>query len=173
MIVVREHKDVEGLPLPNEVRLVISDVFPEKELITCSFVIAFEGDNLLLTKVSDRGWDIPGGHIEAGETPEEAAIRELYEETGARVGKLELLGYEWIRLRGDQPAGYTYPFPDSYMVFYCGKMISMEAHVPNQETVERALFNPEQAGKINWVRDNRGLYEEALNRAGSPDQAAQ
>jgi len=28
-------------------------------------------------------WEIPGGHIEPGETPDEAAARELYEETGA------------------------------------------------------------------------------------------
>ena len=28
-------------------------------------------------------WEIPGGHREHGETPMEAAIRELYEETGA------------------------------------------------------------------------------------------
>ena len=28
-------------------------------------------------------WEIPGGHIEKGETPESAAKRELFEETGA------------------------------------------------------------------------------------------
>lgn len=28
-------------------------------------------------------WEIPGGHIEPGEMPDEAAGRELYEETGA------------------------------------------------------------------------------------------
>lgn len=31
------------------------------------------------------GWEIPGGAIDAGETPEQAAVREAYEETGWRV----------------------------------------------------------------------------------------
>jgi 8-oxo-dGTP diphosphatase len=34
-------------------------------------------------------WEMPGGHIETGETPLEAAKRELYEETGAIEFNLE------------------------------------------------------------------------------------
>ncbi len=36
--------------------------------------------------------ELPAGSIEGGETPEEAAIRELFEETGYRAGILRLLG---------------------------------------------------------------------------------
>jgi len=39
----------------------------------------------------------PGGHIEGGESPEEAAIRETMEESGCEVAIRELLGvYLWI-----------------------------------------------------------------------------
>ena len=41
-------------------------------------------DEWIFVRHKDRNtWEIPGGHIEKGEMPDEAAARELYEETGA------------------------------------------------------------------------------------------
>jgi 8-oxo-dGTP diphosphatase len=165
MYIVREDKNVKGLPEPNETRLIITDKVPELQLVTCSFVLAFKGDKLLLTNLNGRGWDIPGGHIEQGETLEEAARRELLEETGAHVDNINFLGYEVISLLGGKPDGYKYPYPESYMVFYCARITSLEDYKENHESSGRELYEPELARNIGWVQANLEMYEEALNRS--------
>ncbi len=48
---------------------------------------------ILLEKRSDCGmWGLPGGRIEPGESVTEAAVREVYEETGLTVEITRLLG---------------------------------------------------------------------------------
>ena len=40
-----------------------------------------------------RDWELPAGRMEVGETPAEAALRELREETGHLAKKIEPLGH--------------------------------------------------------------------------------
>lgn len=55
-------------------------------------VLCRSEDAWLLTKHRERGLECPGGKKEPGETLEEAARREVAEETGARVSKLHFIG---------------------------------------------------------------------------------
>ena len=60
--------------------------------------VASDRAALLLTRRSSAlrrhagQWALPGGRIDAGETPETAALRELAEEVGLVVDRLEVLG---------------------------------------------------------------------------------
>jgi 8-oxo-dGTP diphosphatase len=83
------------------------DTLPTEVPIYASLVFAFEAGALLLANIPGRGWTIPGGRIEAGETPFEAASREVFEETGACLEDLELMG--WYRLESLEPSALNSP----------------------------------------------------------------
>ncbi len=52
--------------------------------LTYAVITAKHGDRWIFCKHREReSYEFPGGHIEDGEAPESAAIRELFEETGA------------------------------------------------------------------------------------------
>jgi len=55
-------------------------------------VICRYAGNWLLTKHKKRGWEFPGGKREAGESLEQAAAREVLEETGSTIRNLQFIG---------------------------------------------------------------------------------
>jgi 8-oxo-dGTP diphosphatase len=42
--------------------------------VTAVKIYVFQDKKLLLTNIMTRGWDLAGGHIENGETPEQAVV---------------------------------------------------------------------------------------------------
>jgi 8-oxo-dGTP diphosphatase len=60
-----------------------------------AYAVIVDAGRILLSHGSDgSGWQLPGGGMEAGESPEQTAIRELREETGFDVELDALIGVD-------------------------------------------------------------------------------
>jgi len=101
-----------------------------------------ERGRLLLQRRSDSGdWGTIGGALEPGESLEEAAARELWEETGLTARRFRL-----IDLFSGRDMYYCYPHGDEvYNVMAVYEAIGAEGtpQVNDQEGLELGYFDPE------------------------------
>jgi len=58
-----------------------------------AFAIILHSNQVLLVKARDKSnWQLPGGRLESGESPIEALLREVKEETGLTAEVLQMTG---------------------------------------------------------------------------------
>ncbi|KGP85530.1 MULTISPECIES: NUDIX hydrolase [unclassified Paenibacillus] len=106
-----------------------------------SCVLVFnEQSHLLLQRRTDSlDWGTIGGSLEPGESLEEAAARELYEEAGLRAG-----AYKLITVFSGQDMYYKYPHGDevyNVMAVYEATEIQGEPTVMDDEGLELRYFD--------------------------------
>lgn len=115
--------------------------------------ILWREEGVLLAANDRQEWELPGGHVEPGESPEEAVIREWREETGltVRVDRLVDAAF-YTPLAGGRSV---------FLVFYTV-----------QEDVLEPLTLSEEHQALVWVRANNlpanlpDVYRRAIGRAG-------
>ncbi|UOQ87477.1 NUDIX hydrolase [Gracilibacillus salinarum] len=65
---------------------------PPKHIVSAASVIRNDKNEILLIKGPKRGWEMPGGQVEEGESLQDAAIRETKEESGIDVEIIQFCG---------------------------------------------------------------------------------
>jgi 8-oxo-dGTP pyrophosphatase MutT (NUDIX family) len=114
-------------------------------LIAQAVVLRGQGDTaevLLVKRTSPCAWELPGGNLDPGEPPEQAAVREVREETGLSVRIDRLLG--WYERTGFRP--HRSP------VYVCSVLSGTPR--PNQESYEARFFPAQHLplGLFPWYR---------------------
>lgn len=89
---------------------------------------------IVRAKPNPSHWVVPKGHIEAGESPEAAALREIWEETGVQAKIIASLGT------------LDFSYDDKHII----SIIYLMEYIGQSDPLEKR--------EINW-----GLYEETVN----------
>jgi 8-oxo-dGTP diphosphatase len=63
----------------------MDDSRPPKHIVSAAVVVGNAAGEILLVRSPRRGWEMPGGQVEEGESVFVAAAREVREETGAEI----------------------------------------------------------------------------------------
>jgi len=91
-------------PIARPVYRLVSRFTRPMTLGVRGLVVDGEGQVLLIRHTYVRGWHLPGGGVERGETAEQALGREMIEEAGVRLtGRPRLVSFHsnHVRFRGD------------------------------------------------------------------------
>ncbi len=103
-----------------------------------------EGQVLLVKPTYKPHWELPGGMVEADESPRDAAQREIAEELGLDCAAGRLLVLDWVSPTDDRPEGVVTVFE--------GKVLSdtevARIVVPPEELHGFAFFDLSEVGEV-------------------------
>ncbi|OPX29265.1 MAG: DNA mismatch repair protein MutT [Gemmatimonadaceae bacterium 4484_173] len=101
-------------------------------------------------------WNAPGGKVEPGETPEECAVREVYEETALTVSDLFLRGVLTFPAFDDEEDWYVFVFTSENF----SGVLKKSCHegdlfwIKNEELMDLPLWEGDRIF-MKWLDSNR------------------
>jgi ADP-ribose pyrophosphatase YjhB (NUDIX family) len=130
--------------------------------------VAFRDSKILLVReIQDHGrWTVPGGWADVNETPSEAVVREVFEESGFETRAIKLLA-----LCDREKRGHVPPFPyHVYKLFFLCEIVGGTPR-PNQEASEIAFFGEHELPELSVSRVTEAEIRMFFRRLRHPTDA--
>jgi ADP-ribose pyrophosphatase YjhB (NUDIX family) len=126
--------------------------------------VIFRGDAILLVKERvDGGWTLPGGWADVNESPAEAVVREVYEESGYQTRVLKLLAL-YDRRKHDHP-----PHPwHIYKIFFQCELVG-GAPATSIETDGVAFYRQDNIPSLSVGRVTTAQIARFFEHCQNPD----
>jgi 8-oxo-dGTP pyrophosphatase MutT (NUDIX family) len=143
----------------DELKKAIDDLFTKADSYTDNYVAIVcvdDQDRVLLLKREDNGeWMLPGGHIDDGEVPLEAALREMKEETNLQFDLLEDCGCKSL------PGGKEIYYFRCQYHDHDGESVLANIDLQNEAT-NFEWMTPEQWSKAKLFKDTKSHLRKLL-----------
>jgi len=123
-------------------------------------VIRDSDDRLLLVRHVEGHWMLPGGAIDPGETPADAARRECWEEASVLVEPEQILG-----VYGGPPFFFEYANGDRVgwvVTIFAARILSGEPHAGDDETTAVGWFAPDEVAGLQMGEPTQLIVESVL-----------
>ncbi|MBB4826278.1 ADP-ribose pyrophosphatase YjhB (NUDIX family) [Sporosarcina luteola] len=128
---------------------------PSKHFVSAATIVINEQNEILLIRGPLRGWEMPGGIVEEGESLKDAAIRETVEESGIEVEIIKFCGvFQNVKKSICNTLFLAKPIG--------GKLTT------SQESLEVGFFPIEQALKMITIDNFRQRVEYCLDSSRQP-----
>ena len=114
-----------------------------------------EWEVLVTQHSKHKGWYFPKGHLEQGETSEQAAIREVEEETGVKAEIIEKIGQtEYFYYEKSERVFKT-------VVYFLMKFVSQGEATTAFEVSDMVWLDPDEVEDKLTFEDTKKLWKEA------------